>query len=189
MPPATRRLFGRGLAARSAAPEEEMGSNLSVYQIIAELEAQIARHHAQVDLHTKQEAFHRERRAHHAAELEKLSGVLEDFRKTSSAVLEVTGDSRKRRDDQRDFGSSRPRFGRLILAILEDKGAEEAFSASDLAGEIQRRYGDRLDKAKRVEPRSIAAQLRRMVDRGEIRLTREGRSYHEALYAKGRGRG
>jgi hypothetical protein len=165
-----------------------MGSNLSVAQIIADLEAQIAQHRAQVDLHTTQEAFHAERKTHHAAELEKLSVYLEDFRKTSSVVLEVTGSRQNVKDDQRQLGS-RPRFSRLIGAILEDKAGDETFSATSLAREIQQRFGGRVEKARRVEPRSIASQLRRMVLRGEIHVAREGRAHHEALYSKARPRG
>lgn len=165
-----------------------MGSNLSVAQIIDDLEAQIAQHKAQVDLHTAQEVFHAERKAHHTAELEKLSACLEDFRRTSSAVLEVTASRQNVKDDQRQLGS-RPRFSRLIDAILEDKAGDETFSATSLAREIQQRFGGRVEKARRVEPRSIASQLRRMAFRGEVHVAREGRAHHEALYSRNRPRG
>ena len=108
--------------------------------------------------------------------------------RTTVWALEVPG-IRRQGGDASQAISNRARFGSLILALLEDKGGDEAFSATDLAREIEQRFGGKMDKARSVDPRSIASQLRRMVQRGEIHLAREGKAHHEALYSKRRPRG
>src|SRR3954463_8736936 len=61
-----------GGAATSPSPEEpEMDTNVSIAQVLSEMETQIAHHESQEAFHAQQEVFHRDQRALHAETLAK----------------------------------------------------------------------------------------------------------------------
>lgn len=68
---------------------EEVSSQLSVAQILANLEARIAEHREKEAFHAQQEVLHREQRAVHAGELEAMIRHYEAFKVTAEAAAEI----------------------------------------------------------------------------------------------------
>ncbi|HWM94738.1 MAG TPA: hypothetical protein VN493_28555 [Thermoanaerobaculia bacterium] len=63
-----------------------MASNLSIAQMLKQLEERVAHHRERQTFHAEQEMLHRERTAHHAAGLETAIAHLEAFRAASTAA-------------------------------------------------------------------------------------------------------
>lgn len=159
-----------------------MTSDLSVAQILRDLETKIAEHRTQRDHHAEQEVLHRERKDHHEAELERLSQRFEGFKEMAAAVLEVVtpGLTPQPAVDMADLGRA-PALSAMVTAVVGSV-TSGAFGATWVTAEIERRYGKRL-KGK-IESASVAAKLRRMQAAGQLHQVRGGRPYHEALYSK-----
>src|SRR6185295_8861652 len=66
--------------------EERVSSELSVAQVLANLEAQMKSHRDQEEHHASREAHHREQRAVHAAELETIARHYEAFKATAGSA-------------------------------------------------------------------------------------------------------
>lgn len=160
-------------------------AGVSVATILADLEAQIEHHQTQRDLHAEQEALHARQKEHHDAELTKLSKSYEEFKRTAGAVLGMTTRRLPRRQQELDLGGP-PKLSRIVDALLAEKAGDEPFDAAQLHAEIQERFGPRLRHP--VDPRAIAAKLRRMHATGKLHQLREGRSHHGGLYCRERPR-
>ena len=164
-----------------------MSSNLSISQMLAQLETKIAHHRERQAFHAQQETFHREQAALHAAELATSIERFEAFSAAAAAAGELLDRSRPgsppppARDDNEDLGKGRP-LSRMIARVLEDKRPNEVFGPSAVTAEINRRWGAKLRR--RPDPRSVAATLRRWAVAGRIHRTREGRAHYESLYVK-----
>ena len=158
-----------------------MSAKQSIADVLADLEAQIAQLEQQVELHAQQEVYHREQKEQSAAKLETVSRGYQEFKQTAGKVLELTAarPARRREDDGPDLGG-KPRLSRVLDAVLEDKTAGETFTADQVIREMLARFGRKLDRG--IDPRSVAAQLRRLHQRGKLRLVQAGRSHHQAVY-------
>lgn len=162
-----------------------MKLQISVVQMLAELEAQVAYHRKQEAYHAEQEVHHREERAHHAAELETAQARYESFRAAAESAGELVSQRReeaaKAQAEQppQDKEPGRPvTLSQAIRAIIGAKQAQEVFGASSLLRELQRRGLGRIDI------RTVGATLRRLHAAGKIHQVREGRAYHEAQYTR-----
>jgi hypothetical protein len=153
-------------------PREETMS-LTVPQVLEALEAQIAHHREREAFHAGQEAAHRERRARHAAELEGLTKHYENLRESLGVIAGFAAPKPQ---------SGRPSLTRLVGLAVADLEPDHPFTASELAAEVDRRFGDRLKKP--AERNLVAIALRRMHERGRLRLVRKGRPHTEAVYAR-----
>lgn len=162
-----------------------MSRILSVPEIIASLEKQVAAHREHEARHAERETFHREQRQVHAAELEALTRRLDEFRAAAAAAMDLA-----LRDPaaapgpvaEEDYGpASRPNLRKMLWRVLTDLGPNRSVGASWIAFEINRRFGDRLRK--QVTVAQISAILRRLQRGGKIRLQRQGKPHHEARYA------
>ena len=153
-----------------------MSSNLSVSDVVETLRERMAHHREQEALHAEQEEHHRQERARHAAEMEKIRKHLESFQEGTEIA---TGAPAR----PLTLGpGERPKLTRLVALAVSAMEPDRPFSASDLAGEIDRRFGDRLKKP--AERRLVSIALRRMLDRKQLRLMRKGKPHIEALYAR-----
>ena len=171
-----------------------MGPNLSITETLAHLEAKIAYHREQQELHTTQEAFHAAQEAFHAeqkgvheAELRQAVEHFETFKAASTAVGKILVDIKPSAPapapPPEDVPTGNWRWvSRLMSRVLEGKPPDETFGATAIVKEIQARWGPKLRH--RVDPRSVAATLRRWAAAGQIHQVRDGRSYHESLYTK-----
>lgn len=163
-----------------------MSTKLSIQDVLARLEAKVKHLSEQVELHSRQEVFHREQKEQSAAELEKVSQHLDEFRRTAGAVLEIAGvDTRPAvvSEEGPDLGG-KPMLSRLISTVIADKRGDEPFNATRLAQEVDRRFGKRLGR--RVDPRSVATQLRRLCERGKIHQVQKGQAHRETVFTRER---
>ena len=165
-----------------------MTLNLSIGQMLAELETKVAHHRERKDFHAAQEALHREQTVLHETELDKALARLEAFRSAAEAAGELLDQARlaarpsPRPDlDPGDLIRKRS-LSRMVARVVEDLPPDQTFGARAVTREIQERWGAKLRR--RPDPRSVAATLRRWAASGRIHQVREGRSYYEGLYRK-----
>jgi hypothetical protein len=157
-------------------PREETMS-ITVPQILEALEAQIAYLKEREAFHAAQETVHREQRARHAAELEGITKHYENLRESLGAIEGLA--ARKPQSPDRGGRTSLTRLVGLSLADLEP---DQPFTASELAAEVDRRFGDRLKKP--AERKLVGIALRRLLARGRLRMVRKGRPHTETVYAR-----
>lgn len=164
-----------------------MGSNLSIAQMLAQLETKIAYHRTQQASHAQQETVHREQKALHEAELQATLERFEAFRAAAEAAGELldrdpsVAAPRAAQDSDPDLRKGRP-LARMMSHLLEGKAPDEVFGATSMVKEIHERWGAKLRR--RVSPRSASATLRRWAAAGRIHIIREGRTNYESLYTK-----
>jgi cell pole-organizing protein PopZ len=168
-----------------------MSTAFSVAEVLARLEARIAHHEQQMALHQQQEAHHREQSAAHAAELETVRRHFESFKATALPAADLAGVSmdpgparEETPEDLREFVGKRIMASKLIARVIQRLGDDEAFGASRVAEEANRRFRDSLKKP--VDTRMVSVVLRRLRDSGELHQVRSGGAAHEALYSKRR---
>ena len=162
-----------------------MSVELSLQQILANLEARIAFHREREAAAAQQEAVFREQRTAHAAELEALTRNLEALKAATATAVELasrpTPASAPFLGPDPDAGR-RLKLPRMVARVLEGMSAGEPFGTAAVTAELNRRYRERLRRP--VPARLVSIVLRRMLDAGSLRSIREGRPHHEALYAR-----
>ena len=169
-----------------------MGSNLSIADALAQMEAKIAHHKARHEHHAEQEAYHAGQQALHAEQKgvheaghRKAIERYETFKAASVSIGEmlVDVDVKPAPPPPEDVDTGGARWlSHLMIRVIDRKSPDEVFGASALIAEIEQRWGPKLRY--RIQPRSVSATLRRWAGTGQIRLVRDGRSYHESLYTK-----
>jgi len=165
-----------------------MSSNLSIAAMLAELEGHVAHHRQQEEEHARQEVFHRERRAIHAGELQTAEERLATFRAAAAAAGELVERRRAETappppDETMPPGQKRP-VGRLVARIVASRRPEDVFGPTDIAREVNARYGAHLKNP--VDGRAASVTLRRLAATGQIHRVRHGTAHHEALYSRTR---
>jgi hypothetical protein len=166
-----------------------MSSDLSVKEVLSNLEQRVVFHREQEAFHAEQEVHHREQRARHAAELEKVLQSLEGFRTVAASAVDLAvpppSSSKPVVLDEAELPPpGRLRVSRLLRLVIESPELAEPFGATVVAAEANRRFQDHLHEP--VGPRTASDVLRRMLDEGGLQLVREGRPAHEALYTRRR---
>ena len=168
-----------------------MASNLSIAQMLIELEGQIKHHREQEEHHAQQEVFHREKRALHAAALATAQESFGAFQAAAAAAGELverhksaSAPSQPPAEEQElPAGKKRP-VGRLVARVVESRQPEETFSPSDIAREVNRRYGTKLRQP--LDGRAASVTLRRLATMGKVHIARKGTAHREALYSRSR---
>ncbi len=160
-----------------------MSRQLSVARILGELEERIEHHRRQEAHHAAQVALHQEQQARHAADL----AVARERHATFLAAADAAGELVARPREERKVEGAMPEgkwavLSTLIARLIVAKGPLESFGAKGIAAEIEERWGDRLQRP--VDPRTVAAKLRRLAQRGLIHRLRTGRAYHESLFSQ-----
>lgn len=158
-----------------------MSAHRSIAQVLAELGAQMAHHESRQAYHAEQEASHREQRERHALELERVRERYERFRAAAVSAEEEIG---RRVAEPAAEPLRRTTASKLIARVVESRPEGETFGPSTLAEEINRTSAKLLRRP--LDARAVSNALRRLRAEGRIRLVREGRAFHEALYARGR---
>lgn len=169
-----------------------MSMNLSLAEIIANLEARIAFHRDQAALHTKQEEHHREQRTLHEAELQKVTEHCEALKAVAGPAAElalptspgVVPPAAAPPGRPETAPGPPPNLTVLILQLLKAHPDGEPFGQTSMAAAIRQNFRD---AGQPLDPRSVSAALRRLLAKRHIHVVREGRPCHEALYAKGAG--
>jgi hypothetical protein len=159
-----------------------MSTKLSVAEILANLEKKLAFHREQEIFHTQQETLHREQRAVHAAEIENVSQHLEAFKTVALPAAELAAPQpASPLPEETDLGP-RPLISKLITRVVASWPAGETLTSSSIAAEVNRRYPAKLKHL--IDARLASVTLRRLRDDGRLRLVREGKAHHEAVYTK-----
>jgi hypothetical protein len=170
-----------------------VSSELSVAQVLAKLEAQMAYHRERESHHADRESFHQEKRATHAADYEEVAHHYDAFKATAGAAAEIAvratvsappppePPSPELVEDEEppDILQS----SRLVARAVAQWPVGEPFTATQIAAEVNRLYPRELRQP--VVPRLAATALRRLCSHGRIRLVRRGVPYHEAVYSRG----
>jgi hypothetical protein len=156
-----------------------MSSDLSVAQMLADLEAQVGHLEGQEAFHAQQEVFHREQRALRAGELTMIRERYEAFRTAAAAAGEVV---RRLKVEGADETAPPATISKMIGRILDAKAAGEKVTPSAMAQEVNETFGKRLRRP--VSGRTVSVALSRMADLGRLQLVRKGKAFHEAIYAK-----
>lgn len=164
-----------------------MSLNLSLAQMLAQLEKKVALHRERQGFHAEQEALHRDKAVHHASELETALARLEALRAAAEAAGELLERDKAaapppaEADDTLDVRRKRA-LSRMVGRVLEGLRPDETFGATSVTRSIEERWGAKLRR--RPDPRSVAAALRRRALAGRIHQVREGRAHYESLYRK-----
>jgi hypothetical protein len=161
-----------------------MAAELSLKEIVARLETQIAFHRKQEAFHAEQEAVHRESRTAHATELEALTRNLGALQSAAAIAVELASRptaALREPEPFEDLGR-RLTLPRMVERIVADKLPGEPFGTNEITGAINERFQRALRRP--VTPRLVSITLRRMFDAGKLRGIRNGKPHHEALYAR-----
>jgi hypothetical protein len=156
-----------------------MSSDLSIAQVLKDLETQVGQLEEQEALHAQQEAFHREQRAARAGELAMIRERYETFKAAAAAAGEVV---RRLKVEGADESAPPATISKMIGRMIAAKVKGERFTPSSMAGEVNETFARRLRRP--VSGRTASVALRRLADLGDIELVRKGKAFHEAIYVK-----
>ncbi len=161
-----------------------MSSQLSVAQVLANLEAQMKLLRDKETHHAGQEAFHREQRAVHAAEYETVARHYEAFKASAGGAAEIASrfaaPEPPREEPLPPLKPALP--SRLVARAVLEIPAGESFAPTRVAAEVNRRYPRELRKP--IGSRLASTALRRLLAEGKVRLVRKGTAHREAIYAR-----
>ncbi len=161
-----------------------MGTELSVAEVLANLEKRLAFHRDQETLHRQQETFHREQAELHAGESEVIAKHLEAFRTVALPAAEIAAppSAPAPPPEEPDLGGRKLLISRAITRVALSWPVGETFTGTQVAAEVNRRFSAKLGRP--IDARLAAANLRRLNLAGKIQLARKGRAHHEALYSR-----
>ena len=171
-----------------------MSSELSVKELLAELERREALHRDKEAFHAEQEVFHEQQQVHHreqravqAAELEKVRQSLATFRVAAASAADLVGPVKPPAPPPSEPKLPPPGktfvSGLLRLAVAGPE-LTEPFGPKAVAAEANRRFQAHLSEP--VGPRTVSDVLRRLLREGKLQLVREGTANREALYKRRR---
>jgi len=160
-----------------------MKDTMSLAEVRARLEKQIAFHREREVFHAAEKAKHDEEQARHAAALEQLTQRYEAFTAAVALVEPVLGlteaEAKAQRDD--DLGDH-PAPRQAIVRVIDDWAAGATFGASHVAAEVNRRFAGKLRRP--VISRAVSPFLRRRHSQGFLACVRPGGPASEGLYRK-----
>ena len=164
-----------------------MSANLSISQMLAQLEARVAHHEKQQTLHSEQEALHRDKAEFHKAQLDAARAHLDAFRSASVAAGDLLVNDKSVAAPSplpvQDVEIHRKKaLSRMMARIIEELPPDTVFGPTHLTYAIQKRWGPRLRR--QPDRRSVATTLRRWALDGRLEQVREGRAHREGLYRK-----
>jgi len=158
-----------------------MSSDLSIGQVLTDLEAQIKQLESEEAFHARQEAFHQEQRALRAGELAPIRERYEAFKAAAEAAGELV---RRVKVEGADESAPPATISKMIARILEGKVDGEKLTATSMAMEVNQVFAKRLRRP--VSRRTVSVALGRLAGLGRIHIVQGGKAFHEAIYAKGR---
>ena len=161
-----------------------MATELSIQQMLANLEAQIDLHREKEAHHAREEALHREQRAVHAAEVESLTRHYEALKSSAEAAaplaVRYVPPQPKEPRETLPAGTS-VIWSRLVDRVVAEIPEGEVFSPTDVTDAVNRRFQG---LPRDADSRVTSTILRRMAATGEIRRVQKGMSHREATYTK-----
>src|SRR5262245_24525317 len=123
-----------------------MDTNLSIAQILSDMEAQIAHHESQEAFHAQQEVFHREQRATHAEGLAKVRERYEVLTAGVPAAGEIfeelpqpAPEAPPQVEPDPDEGRQ-PTIAKLVKRLVSSKSGNEELTPKSIARELNERF-------------------------------------------------
>lgn len=165
--------------------ERTMALNLSLSEILANLERRIESLRGQVEVHARQEEHHREQRSRLEAELQKVMGHFESFQAVAATAeeLDLPAAAPAPPPPQEEDLGHYPTLARMVARVVDGRPEGERFGSRSVVEEVNERFRKLLRRA--VEPPDVSVVLRRMSAARRIHQVRRGKPNHEALYVKG----
>ncbi|HEY0553265.1 MAG TPA: hypothetical protein VGG20_03310, partial [Thermoanaerobaculia bacterium] len=114
-----------------------MSLNLSIAQVLTDLEAQVGQLEGQEAFHAEQEVFHREQRALRAGELAMIRERYDAFKAAATAAGEVV---RRLKVEGADESAPPATISKMIGRILDAKMAGERLTPSSIAKEVNETF-------------------------------------------------
>lgn len=160
-----------------------MSSELSLSQILSNLETQIGQHREREAFHAGQEVYHREQRAREAEELAAVLQSYDALMAVAGTAAEIAARVAPPAPPPREEPPGKTKLrGRLVERLVADLPADEVFGPTRIATELNRRHGRALSRA--ADSRFTSSALRRLRAEGSLRLVQKGTPHHEAMYRK-----
>lgn len=161
-----------------------MSPGLSIPDIVARLEQQLAFHREKESFHASQEALHGEQRSVHATEVEKITRSLEAFQTSAAEAAQLAGRTSPRRKTVAVPTGKKLSLNKMVAAVVAGFPPHESFGTRKVAAEIRQQFQDSLREP--VDPRMVSLALARMASARQIHRLRPGKPHHEAVYARQR---
>jgi hypothetical protein len=162
-----------------------VSNELSLAEMLADLERRVAFHRAQEEVHAREAAIHLGEQGRHAAALEQATQQLAALQTAASAAAALLREAPPLPASVVD-DVARPEEPRLlskrVALVVQEWPADRSFGASDVAAEVERRFAGRI--AKPIAASTVSTYLRRLCKAHQIRTVRPGVSYAEAVYEK-----
>jgi hypothetical protein len=162
-----------------------MSLDLSLGEIIANLEAQIASLRERVASHAQQEEHHRTQRTLLEVELRKVAEHCEALKAAAGPAAELVRSLAKPAVQRQAAAGPPPTLSRMVAQVVEARRDGEPFGLKEVTVEVNQRFQEALGRP--ADPRSVSAVLRRLLLKRRLHLVREGKPFHEALYTKASG--
>ncbi|HEY9421769.1 MAG TPA: hypothetical protein VIW92_10170, partial [Thermoanaerobaculia bacterium] len=143
-----------------------MSSELSLSQVLANLEAKIASHREKEAHHAEQEVFHREQRALQAAELATSLEHYEAFKAVAGPAAEIASSFTPATPQSVEEIPSTTVRSKLVSQVVASLPAEEIFSPARISAVLNRRFGKHLRRP--ASARMVSNALRRLLAEGEV---------------------
>jgi hypothetical protein len=161
-----------------------MDTNVSIAQVLSEMETQIGHHEGQEAFHAQQEVFHHDQRALHAETLAKVRDRYEAFRTAVTAAGEVVQlRPPAAAPAELVLPDDRPiTLTKLAGRLIASKGQDETFTPTGVARELNQRFSAKLRRP--ADGRALSVCLRRLLSQGRLRLVKKGGAVHEAVYGQ-----
>lgn len=164
-----------------------MSTSLSVAEILAKLERQMEDLRQRQAHHAERQEFHRAQGEVCAQEYEAVCRSYEAFKATAGTAAELAARVAEPEPPKPEPRPAAPAVppglrSRVVGRIAAEYPPGETFTPSQIAAEVNRRYGKAWRKP--ANARLASTALRRLLAEGAVRLVRPGTPHHEAVYAR-----
>jgi hypothetical protein len=166
-----------------------LSSQLSIQEVLANLEKEMAFHKEQAEHHAEREVFHRAQHASHTTEYETVAKHYEAFKATAGAAAEIAARAAAKNPPKPEPPPAPPAPvtkkppSKLVSRLLKELPAGETITPSWIAAEVNRRYRNELKKPLSIPTASTI--LRRLLADRRVRLVQSGSAHLQAVYTKG----
>ncbi|HEX6904089.1 MAG TPA: hypothetical protein VF789_30545 [Thermoanaerobaculia bacterium] len=166
-----------------------LSSELSLSEMLTNLEAQIDLLRERETRHAERAAYHEEQRSQAAAELAVVLQSYEALKSAATRAAELavrlppppSAPSLQEPPPELPPGGTKLR-GALVEELMAVLPKGEVFGPTRIADELNRRYGRALSRP--ADSRFTSSALRRLVAYGWLERVQKGTPHHEALYRK-----
>lgn len=164
-----------------------MSTQVSLPEMLADLERRFAFHREQEETHAQQETLHRDERARHAAAAEAAAQQLAALQAAASGAEAFLREAAPLpvplvQPEPKPETEAPSLVSRMIALVIKEWPADRSFGARAVTAEVNRRFAE--DLRRPVSVATVGRTLLRFGRSGKIRAVREGVSHRESLYKR-----